>query len=110
MATYRLTPFAIAACLLCGCGTMANLDGRRYALISRSDEVRPKILGGVQKDIGWIASGNPVGPIFVLDLPASLVGDVITLSSVREAQTRWDEKKEEIKLKPHLATPDPYFE
>ena len=76
-----------------GCGTMANLDGRQLALISMPGVVEPQPFGGVARDAQWVVNAatgvpeHPVGSIlcstvFVLDMPFSLVGDIVTLPKV----------------------------
>lgn len=40
-----------------GCGTMANLNGQKYAFISRGGQKPVRIFGGVRNDIDWIAEG-----------------------------------------------------
>jgi uncharacterized protein YceK len=78
---------AVLACAACGCGTMANMDGRD-ALVGLPS--RPPVpFGGVANDMAWMTRGNLSPPekfdrafttsIALLDLPFSLVGDVITL-------------------------------
>jgi len=73
-----------------GCGTQANLDGRALPLISTPGEIKPMPFGGVVRDAQWVhhvATFDPEHPvagalcstIFVLDMPFSLVGDVVTL-------------------------------
>jgi uncharacterized protein YceK len=90
---------------LTGCGTMANLDGREYALISLPGQVKPRPFGGVARDAEWMLGlrGRDTGAtdasratpgvpsvrdtlaliaiegFFVVDLPFSLVGDIVTL-------------------------------
>ena len=88
----------LAAPLLTGCGTMANMSGKSLALIGPPDrEVRP--FGGVANDVRWV--GEQVGwavktdePQYapfnlaaagyfgLIDLPFSLIGDVITLPRI----------------------------
>jgi uncharacterized protein YceK len=59
-----LLPFAS------GCGTLANLDGREYPLMGMPGQIMPRPFGGVARDVKWM---------FILDLPLSLIGDVVTL-------------------------------
>lgn len=95
MRIIRRLPVYAVALLLCGCGTMANLDGRRYALMDLSDQVRPRIFGGVANDIRW-------APTIILlpDLPVSLVADVVTIPEVLKRQAEWDRKKDAGELHP----------
>jgi uncharacterized protein YceK len=69
----------LAMAALSGCGTMANMDGRKYALIDFPHQYQPKPFGGVQRDFIWISNG--IIP-FVFDLPFSVVGDIVSLPSV----------------------------
>jgi hypothetical protein len=62
-----------------GCGTMANLDGRKLALIDLPHQEVPTPFGGVGRDVRWISSG---GVFFVADIPLSLIGDIVTLPKV----------------------------
>jgi uncharacterized protein YceK len=71
--------FAVFLLATTGCGTMANLDGRRLALIDFTHQIEPMPFGGVGRDMTWICSG---GLFFVVDLPFSLVGDIVTLPRV----------------------------
>ena len=51
----------IALCFLifgvAGCGTVANLDGKRYPLLSGSGHKPVRVYGGVRNDIDWISDG-----------------------------------------------------
>ena len=58
-----------------GCGTLANLDGKRVALLDASGQVEPRIYGGVRNDVRW---GGP----FWLDLPLSAAADTLTIPMV----------------------------
>jgi len=69
-----------------GCGTMANLDGRRYALISLPNVREPQVYGGVQNDFRW---GGP----FLLDVPLSAVTDTLTIPFVLDKQKRFVRSK-----------------
>lgn len=40
-----------------GCGTMANLNGQRYAFISRGGQKPVRVFGGVRNDLDWISEG-----------------------------------------------------
>lgn len=88
--------------LLAGCGTLANVDGRSYALIGPPDrEIRP--FGGVANDLRWIRehAGRVVAPEYsatipvsltvigffgLIDLPLSLIGDFVTLPQILAMQ------------------------
>ncbi|OAI49620.1 hypothetical protein AYO44_06345 [Planctomycetaceae bacterium SCGC AG-212-F19] len=67
-----------------GCGTMANLEGRKLALIDLPHQEAPTPFGGVGRDIRWISSGVVC---FVADIPFSLVGDIVTLPKVISANS-----------------------
>jgi hypothetical protein len=80
----RVIPQFLTATLVfiaAGCGTMANMQGKRLPLLDASHEL-PRPFGGVSRDIGWVSAGN-FGPVlFVLDFPLSLIGDIVTLPKV----------------------------
>ena len=59
---------------------MANLEGRPGPWPGQAGQDPPTAFGGVRKEFGWIkTTGFPGNMIFVADLPASLVGDLVTL-------------------------------
>ncbi len=63
-----------------GCGTMANLDGRRLPAPSPPGQVVTRPFGGVQRDIEWAKSTeSPENLRYVADLPLSFFGDLVTL-------------------------------
>lgn len=53
----RLLALAIFLIGTLGCGTMANLNGQRYAFISRGGQKPVRVFGGVRNDIDWISEG-----------------------------------------------------
>jgi uncharacterized protein YceK len=57
---------------LCGCGTMVNIA-------NSSGSVPPKPFGGVGHDVDALIAGDFMCG---LDIPASLIGDVVTLPDV----------------------------
>jgi hypothetical protein len=64
----------------CGCGTMANIDGRRVPALSETGQEVARPFGGVRRDVEWIKAGTAPGNLkYVADLPLSLVGDIVTL-------------------------------
>jgi uncharacterized protein YceK len=69
-------PFAVALLALSvaisGCGTMVNMT-------TSAGNMPPKPFGGIAYDLQAGANGDFSG---ILDLPASLVGDVVTLPDV----------------------------
>ena len=70
----------IAVITSSGCGTMANIDGRRLPPPSPSGQEVSRPFGGVRNDIEWLKSGTAPGNLmYVADLPLSLVGDLVTL-------------------------------
>ena len=91
---------AILTVFATGCGTMANLEGKRRALIDIPDKERnkPTVFGGVGLDADWIGLTfenvyeEPVRIIFVVpmtlfcvaDMPFSFVGDLVTIPRVLE--------------------------
>ena len=106
---------ALAVLAGSGCGTMANLDGREHALISMPGAVEPKPLGGVARDAQWVvnaASCAPEQPVagvlcstwFVLDMPFSLVGDLVTLPRVFVAAREYRDQHSRAS-QPGLASP-----
>jgi hypothetical protein len=77
--TWRSVSFLIAV-TSCGCGTMANIDGRRLPSSSPSGQEVSRPFGGIRKDIEWVKTAKSPGNLmFVADLPLSLVGDIVTL-------------------------------
>jgi hypothetical protein len=52
----RLLPAFIVFCIA-GCGTLANLQGRQYALISKQGERPVRVYGGVRNDFEWASAG-----------------------------------------------------
>ena len=85
------------ASLLGGCGTMANMDGRSHVLLSHERE--PRAFGGVINDIRWARDQSEraiesstvmaipfnivlAGYFGFVDLPLSLIGDIVTLPKV----------------------------
>src|SRR5579859_1265281 len=57
---------------ICGCGTMASIN-------DSTGNMPPRPFGGIAHDLDALAAGNPLGAI---DLPGSLVADVVTLPDV----------------------------
>jgi hypothetical protein len=63
-----------------GCGTLANIDGRRLPPPSPAGQEVSRPFGGVRRDIEWLQSEKAPGNLlYVADLPLSLVGDLVTL-------------------------------
>jgi hypothetical protein len=64
----------------CGCGTMANIEGRRLPSPGPSGQEVSRPFGGVRRDIEWLHSEkSPSNLLYAADLPLSLVGDLVTL-------------------------------
>jgi uncharacterized protein YceK len=64
----------------CGCGTMANVKGRRLPSPGPSGQEVSRPFGGVRRDIEWLQSEKAPGNLlYAADLPLSLVGDIVTL-------------------------------
>ena len=70
-----------------GCGTTANIT-------QATVDMPPKPFGGLAYDFHEVAAGNP---LYLIDLPGSLVGDIATLPDVFIA-------KETVKLRPSIST------
>jgi uncharacterized protein YceK len=69
-----------AAVTSSGCGTMANIDGRRLPPPSPPGQEVSRPFGGVRRDFEWLKSEKAPGNlVYVADLPLSLVGDLVTL-------------------------------
>jgi uncharacterized protein YceK len=69
-----------AVVALSGCGTMANIEGRRLPSPGPSGQEVSRPFGGVRKDIEWLHSEKAPGNLkYAADLPLSLVGDIVTL-------------------------------
>ena len=87
----KLWAFAALLSGAAGCGTIANLDGRKLPLIDLPHQEAPKPFGGVGRDIRWMSSG---AVFFAADIPFSLVGDIVTLPKVilatNEEWERWE--------------------
>lgn len=80
MPKLRLSSLVAAFLLMTtGCGTLANLDGRKLALIDMGHQETPTPFGGVGRDLRWIASG---AVFFIMDIPFSLFADIVTLPKV----------------------------
>ena len=88
----------LAAPLLTGCGTMSNMQGKSFALIGPRDR-ESRAFGGVANDVRWVGEQaervvSPDDPWSIptnltlacyfglVDLPLSLVGDIVTLPKV----------------------------
>jgi uncharacterized protein YceK len=96
-----------AAVLLSGCGTLANMQNRSVPAIGPPDR-ETRTFGGVANDVRWVGEQIsrvaapeeswevPVGLAMagyfgLVDLPFSLVGDILTLPKVvRDARTSSD--------------------
>jgi uncharacterized protein YceK len=66
------------ACVITGCGTIANHLGARGQSSEYAADQLP--YGGVRWDLKpWQIHDDSGGTIFVLDLPLSLVGDTLML-------------------------------
>jgi uncharacterized protein YceK len=94
----RFLPILCVLPLVAGCGSLANMDGREFALMGpRVDD--PKPFGGAGNDIRWVreqvrgavsADELSVVPLHIslagyfglVDLPMSLVGDTFTLPKI----------------------------
>jgi hypothetical protein len=63
-----------------GCGTMANMRGKKAPMLSHVGVEEPRPFGGVGRDIRWVASLKfPYNLMYVADIPLSFIGDVVTL-------------------------------
>jgi uncharacterized protein YceK len=83
---------AFAASLLCGCGTISNVNSMNGPpVMGQVYTMRPRAFGGVLNDLEW-PSESPwlVWPFYIMDLPISLVADVATLPTIRERQIEFD--------------------
>lgn len=96
----RFLASLLAYCAV-GCGTMANLDGREFALFSLSDQRKPRYFGGVQNDVRWLdfkkvpAADIPLRLLacgfFIADIPVSAIADTATLRNVARQRKEWGE-------------------
>jgi len=94
----RLWLLLLAAPLLVGCGTVRNVQGRSYPVLSAEDR-EPHAFGGIANDVRWAGeqvrrvnrsedvsdatSASALAGYFALiDLPLSAVGDVVTLPRI----------------------------
>jgi uncharacterized protein YceK len=111
MLPIRFIVGTVAACLTSGCGTLANLDGMDAPLMSQIDVARPRAFGGTANDFRWTRDCDwPIKPFFILDLPASLVADVITLPEVRKRRLEWDKRRENPDVNDPASKPDSLLE
>jgi hypothetical protein len=63
-----------------GCGTMANLDGRRLPGPSPTGQVLTTPFGGVRRDLEWVKTAESTDKLrYIADLPLSLMADLVTL-------------------------------
>jgi uncharacterized protein YceK len=71
---FKLLPIVVLALptALCGCGTMSNMH-------DATGNSPPKVFGGLATDLNAIGEGDLLG---LVDIPGSLVGDVVTLPDV----------------------------
>jgi hypothetical protein len=53
----RLLALAILVSGVAGCGTLANLEGKRYAFLSLPNQKPVRVYGGVRNDFDWVAEG-----------------------------------------------------
>ncbi len=82
MSRHKMLGYLALCCFLtsCGCGTIANIEGRRLPAPSPAGQEVSKPFGGVRRDIEWVKSLDSPGNLaYVADLPLSLVGDLVTL-------------------------------
>jgi uncharacterized protein YceK len=94
--------FAIAALLVCGCGTTANL----FCFPAEEDK---QVYGGIRADWKVVRESTQAEPsycnntadrltralLFTVDMPASLVGDTLTLPFTISQALGWLPKSEE---------------
>jgi len=77
---------AILLFVVSGCGTIYNVTGHEPWLVGLPPERPIDLFGGLDNDLRWMARGtapNSSAPLAVvaaaIDMPFSLVGDVVTL-------------------------------
>lgn len=85
----------IAAVTQSGCGTFANLNGSPTTLMQVSGIEEPEYFGGVKRyagtfPFGLIGDGSLISAV---DIPLSLVGDIITLPLVHRMKNNPDVMK-----------------
>jgi uncharacterized protein YceK len=91
----RFALLVLALPFLAGCGTLSNLEGFSQTVWMGFPTEEPRPFGGVgndcrmigvmaQSELGWL-----VIPPLVVDLPVSLVGDVVTLPRVLWMRHEW---------------------
>jgi uncharacterized protein YceK len=90
---------AIVASLLFGCGTISNVNSMNGPVMGAVFTVRPRPFGGVVNDLTWPFETDPAAlpwalPMYIIDLPMSIVGDVLTLPTIRERQIEFDKHRE----------------
>lgn len=100
----RLLVIAISTVFFAGCGTISNKYGMDGFIMGEAAKVRPRIFGGVADDLEWTRDAYWLAkPLCLLDIPASLVGDVLTLPAIHQWQRDFDEWQKE---KDSAPTPD----
>lgn len=73
--------FVVVFLLACsGCGTMSNLHGKEYALLSMPCVREPRIFGGVRNDVRWL--GNSISYDTPQDIPPQLLGSAICIADL----------------------------
>lgn len=77
----RLLLFGCVLSSLAGCGTMANMQGKNLPALDAGGQYEPRPFGGVRNDLRWTYHGNGL-ILGIIDLPFSIVGDVVTLPKV----------------------------
>ena len=79
-----------------GCGTLANLEGKEYALISPRYAQKPQYYGGVRNDLRWMNpeskeqfdltedwdKATALTAFWLPDLPLSAAADTVSLPAV----------------------------
>jgi len=53
----RILSVIVLASSVAGCGTLANLEGKRFAFISPPGEKPVRLYGGVRNDFEWVTEG-----------------------------------------------------
>jgi uncharacterized protein YceK len=70
---------ALLLCAVCGCGTVANLNGQTVVSIGGPYPCPTKPFGGLIQEIDNVRAGPTGGVLCILDMPFTLIGDIVTV-------------------------------
>jgi uncharacterized protein YceK len=108
--------FLLAVCSAVGCGTLANMQGKRRPMLDAPTH-EPRLFGGAVNDVRWVGEGFDdalaaqdaltvpermavIGYFALIDLPLSFVGDVLTLPWLLWSETDRSNSMSEVESLP----------